>query len=70
MVAGPLTRASFLTALQSLDNYDAQGLSQPISMKKFPYVPMTRARVLKPKLAERTWEIVAPFADPKGAASI
>ena len=64
MAAGPVTRASYLKALQGLDNYDAQGLSQPISMKKFPYLPATRSRVLKPKLAEKTWEVVAPYAEP------
>ena len=66
IAAGPLTRESYLKALQTLENYDAQGISQPISMNKMPYVPATRARVLKPKLAERTWEVVAPFATPKG----
>jgi ABC-type branched-subunit amino acid transport system substrate-binding protein len=66
LAAGPLTRESYLQALQTLDNYDAQGLGQPISMKKFPYVPAIRSRVLKPKLAERTWEVVAPYAAPKG----
>ena len=68
LAAGPLTRESFLTGLQSLEGYDARGLSIPISMKRFPYVPMTRARVLKPKLAEKSWEVIAPYAVPQGAS--
>ncbi len=67
MAAGPVTRASYLKALQSLTNYDVQGLSQPIDMTKLPYVPATRSRVLKPKLAEKTWEVVAPYAEPQSA---
>jgi ABC-type branched-subunit amino acid transport system substrate-binding protein len=65
MAAGPVTRQSYLKALQSLDKYDAEGLSIPISLTKFPYVPASRSRVLKPKLAERSWEVVAPYADPR-----
>jgi ABC-type branched-subunit amino acid transport system substrate-binding protein len=65
LAAGPLTRASYLTALQSLDGYDAQGLSQPIDLTKLPYVPTTRSRVLKPRLAEKSWQIVAPYAEPR-----
>lgn len=64
IAAGPVTRASYLKALQTLDKYDAEGLSQPISMVKFPYLPSTRSRVLKPKLAEKSWEVVGPYADP------
>ena len=69
MAAGPLTRASYLKALQSIDRYTAEGLSQPITLIKFPYLPATRARVLKPKLADKTWEIIAPYAEPKSAAT-
>ena len=65
IAAGPVTRASYLKALQSLKDYDAQGLSQPLDVTKFPYEPARRARVLKPRLAERTWDIVAPNAEPK-----
>lgn len=65
MAAGPVTRASYLKALQSLTNYDAQGLSQPIDLTRFPYLPTMRSRVLRPKLAEHSWEIVAPSAEPK-----
>jgi len=69
MAAGPVTRASYLAALQSLTNYDADGLSQPIDMTRFPYVPTIRARVLKPKFAEWSWDIIAPYAEPKTAAT-
>lgn len=65
LAKGPLTRESYLAGLQSLANYDAQGMSQPISMTKFPYLPATRSRVLKPKLAEKSWEVVGEFAEPQ-----
>jgi ABC-type branched-subunit amino acid transport system substrate-binding protein len=65
--AGPLTRESYLAALKTLKSYDAQGISQPLDMTGFPYVPSTRSRVLKPRLAERTWEVVAGYAVPRAA---
>jgi hypothetical protein len=65
--AGPLTRESYLAALKTIDNYDVGGLGQPISLKAFPYVPSVKSRILKPKLAERTWEVVGGYAVPKGA---
>jgi ABC-type branched-subunit amino acid transport system substrate-binding protein len=68
LAKGPLTRESFLAGLQTIEGYEAGGLSNPISMKRFPYVPMTRARVLKPKMAEKSWEVIAPYAEPKGAS--
>ncbi len=68
MAAGPVTRASYLKALQSLTNYTAEGLSVPLDMTKFPYVPTRQSRVLKPKLAEKSWEIIAPYAEPKSTA--
>jgi ABC-type branched-subunit amino acid transport system substrate-binding protein len=68
IAAGPVTRASYLKALQSLKGYDAQGLSEPLDVTRFPYEPTRRARILKPKLAERSWQIVAPSAEPRTAS--
>jgi len=62
---GQATREGYLAALKSIDNYDAGGLFQPVNLSKFPYEVSTKTRVLKPKLAEKTWEVVAPYAEPK-----
>jgi len=65
---GPVTRESYLKAVQEIDNYDAGGLSQPINLAKFPYVTALRTRVLKPKLADKTWEVAGGYAEPKSLA--
>jgi ABC-type branched-subunit amino acid transport system substrate-binding protein len=60
-----VTREGFVAALKTVQGYDAGGLAQPIDLSKFPYVTSTRTRVLKPKLAEKSWEVAAPYAEPK-----
>jgi hypothetical protein len=64
-----VTREGFVAALKTVQGYDAGGLAQPIDLSKFPYVTSTRTRVLKPRLAEKSWEVAAPFADPKSLAA-
>lgn len=61
-----LTRAGFLEALKSLDEFDAGGLIQPMNLSKVPYVVSTKTRVLKPKMDEKTWEVAADYAAPSG----
>jgi ABC-type branched-subunit amino acid transport system substrate-binding protein len=65
--AGPVTRESYLKALRSIDNYDAGGLFQAVDLSRFPYQTSDQTRILKPKMEERSWEEVAPFAAPKAA---
>lgn len=62
--ANDYTRAGYLKALRSIENWTADGLIQPVTLSTLPYVTSTRTRVLKPKLAEGTWEEVAPYAEP------
>jgi ABC-type branched-subunit amino acid transport system substrate-binding protein len=61
---GNPTREGFLAALQSIDGWDASGMIQPVTFATFPYVTGTRTRILRPILAERRWETVAPYAEP------
>lgn len=63
--AGDITRAGFSKAMQSVKGFDAGGLIQPIDLSKLPYVTGTRTRVLKPAMAEKTWSVAAPYAEPK-----
>ena len=67
--AGDITRAGYLKALQGIKGYDAGGLFQPVDFTKFPYAASTETRVLKPDFEKKTWNVVAPYADPKAAAA-
>lgn len=62
--AGNPTRQGFLEALQSIEGWDAGGMIQPATFSTFPYVTGTRTRILRPRMAERSWEVVAPYAEP------
>jgi hypothetical protein len=35
-----------------------------VTFSTFPYVTGTRTRILRPNLAERSWETVADYAEP------
>jgi ABC-type branched-subunit amino acid transport system substrate-binding protein len=62
--AGDLTRAGYHRALTSIQDFDAGGLLQPIDLTRQPYVTATRTRVLRPDFERRSWQEVAPYADP------
>lgn len=66
--AGEVTRAGFRKALHGLTDFDAGGLMQPVNLSKTPYVTSTRTRLLRPKMDTRSWEEVAPYAEPKALA--
>src|SRR5690606_15680363 len=55
---------AFLLALGSFCGLGAGGLLQPVSFATFPFVTGTRTRILRPSLAGRRWEAVAPYAEP------
>ncbi len=61
---GDATRAGYLKALQGIDNWNAGGMVQPISLSAFPYMVSTRTRVLKPDFENKTWIEVGAFAAP------
>jgi ABC-type branched-subunit amino acid transport system substrate-binding protein len=62
--AKDITRAGFKKALRSIKDWNGGGISQPVDLTAQPYVTSTRTRILKPKLAEKTWEKVADYAEP------
>jgi ABC-type branched-subunit amino acid transport system substrate-binding protein len=61
---GNVTRAGYLEALQTIDNWNAGGMIRPLNLTRFPYVTGTRTRILRPQMGERTWEQVADYRDP------
>lgn len=64
--ANELTREGYLKAMQSVTNYDLNGvLNYKIDLSKVPYVAGVETRVMKPDFANNSWQEVAPFAAPK-----
>jgi ABC-type branched-subunit amino acid transport system substrate-binding protein len=61
----PVTRSAYLAGLTAIESYDGNGMFQPVRLNKIPYETAARTRILKPKLADKTWEVVAPYAYPK-----
>lgn len=68
LASGQPTRERFLAELRSVKGWNAGGLIQPIDLTRFPYVTGTRTRVLRPDMAERTWTVVADWAQPAALA--
>ena len=63
---GDVTRAGFLEALRSFENFDAeQLLPEPFSLTRLPYQGTTRARVLDPVFDGRTWRVISDYATPE-----
>ncbi|MDH5670698.1 MAG: ABC transporter substrate-binding protein [Myxococcales bacterium] len=63
--AGDLTREGLLASITKLENFDAGGLSQPMSFNSFPYVTGTKTRVLKPDFEKKSWTVVSDWAVAK-----
>lgn len=63
--SGDVTRAGFEKALHGVKGFNAGGLIQPVDLSKVPYATGTSTRVLKPDVANKTWQQVAPYAAPK-----
>ncbi len=62
--AGDITREGFVTRLNTLEDFDAGGLVQPMNLTEVPYVVSTQTRVLKPRMGDKTWEVAAEYAAP------
>jgi ABC-type branched-subunit amino acid transport system substrate-binding protein len=60
-----LTREGFRTAMHSIEDWDAGGLIQPVSLAKVPYVTGTKTRVLKPNFEEKSWDVAGDYKTPK-----
>ena len=65
--SGAAPREGVLANITKIENYDAQGLSQPLSFNSFPYVTGTAIRVLRPDFEKKTWNVVSDWATPKAA---
>jgi len=64
-----VSRAGYLKAVQSLKEFTAGGMFQPIDLTKVPYVTSTQTRVLQPDFAGKTWKEVAGYAAPQAMAA-
>jgi ABC-type branched-subunit amino acid transport system substrate-binding protein len=62
--AGDVTREGLMAQVPKIDAFDAQGLLQPISLTKLPYVTSTKTRVLKPDFEKKTWTQIADWQTP------
>lgn len=65
--AGDASREGLLASATKIENFDAQGLSQPLSFNTFPYVTGTSIRVLRPDFEKKTWNVISDYATPKAA---
>jgi ABC-type branched-subunit amino acid transport system substrate-binding protein len=63
--AGDVTPDGLMAALHTIDGWDLNGLSQPISLASVPYDAGRLTRVLRPLMSERTWEVVSDYAAPQ-----
>ncbi len=63
--AGDISRAGYMRALQQMSDFDAHGaLPEALDYTSFPYVSGTQTRILRPRLEDGGWAIVADFARP------
>lgn len=62
--AGDVTREGLLAQVPKIESFDADGLNQPISLSKLPYVTSTKTRVLKSDFEKKTWTVVGDWASP------
>ena len=62
--ANDITRGGFQDALNGINGFTAGGMIQPLSYDSTPYVTGTKARVLQPDFAGKTWTVAAGYADP------
>lgn len=63
--SGALTRKNFIKQMHTIEGWNADGMVQELSLSEVPYVTGTEARVLKPVVEEKTWEVAGDYATPK-----
>jgi ABC-type branched-subunit amino acid transport system substrate-binding protein len=59
---GDISREGYAKALSVVDNWNANGLIQPLNFKSFPYATGTQTRVLKPDFEKGSWTVTADYA--------
>lgn len=67
--AGDVTREGVLAQIPKVGSFDADGLSQPISLTAFPYMTTTKTRVLKGDFEKKSWNVVADWSSPLAMAA-
>ena len=67
--AGDVSPEGLIKGLQAIQGWDVNGLSRPINLATFPYDANRLTRVLRPVMAERTWEVVSGYAVPESDES-
>lgn len=70
ITSGDITRQGYVNALHTLKGWDAGGMIQPFDLGTSPYVVGRSTRVLKPDLANQTWEVAEPYAEPMTEAYV
>lgn len=64
--SGDVTRAGYLKAVQSIDDFDAYGLmAEEVDLTTVPYLTQTASRVLRPGKDNTSWTVVADLAAPR-----
>lgn len=63
--SGALTRENFLEQMHTVENWNAGGMVQQLSLADVPYVTGTKARVLDPDVEEKTWKVAGDYATPE-----
>ncbi len=61
---GDISRAGYLSALRSLKDPNFAGLNMAVDLTTTPYLTSTKARVLKPDFAKKTWQVAADWETP------
>lgn len=70
--AKDITREGYKKQLHTLTDYTADGMVPALDWSKAPYVVNTKSRIMKPDFENKSFTVVAEWADPKsyeGAAA-
>lgn len=62
--AGDVTRDGLIDAIHSIRDWDVGGIYIPIDLSTVPYDASRQVRVIRPLMAEGTWEVVSDYATP------
>ena len=63
--ANELTREGYLKHVHTMKDYTVNGLVSALDWSKAPYIVSTKTRVLQPDFENKSWKVVADWAEPK-----
>ena len=66
--AGDPSREGLLAAVKTIRGWDVHGLYIPIDLSTVPYDASRLVRVMRPRMGQRSWEVVADYAAPESDA--